>query len=189
MGRSAIIGTHFYFLPEGITVDTLTVGSTVKPDHEPATNWTDYKVTAIEKTDIENDISTVSIRTPIDDVGSGVPGGVYQAKDELAQQQNIQIILTCAEINQTVWEAIWLATVVQASTGVYTPLAASGLKKGWARLAQYDHANTLVNTVEFWCTLSLNGQVSFSEDDVTRTQLRLKVLQNTLNSGNLVSFF
>lgn len=190
MGRSAIIGNHLYFLPEGKTIDLVTVSSTAKPDDDPATNWTDYKLTCITDANVENSANPVNVRAPIDDVGGGVPGGVYQAKDQIAREQNLEIVLTCAEINPTVWQVIWMTDeILSASTGVFVPFAKSGLLKGWARLAQYDHDNTKVSSVDMWCSMHLDGQVNFSEEDVTRTRLRLKVLQNSLNTGNLLSFF
>ena len=191
MGRSAVLGNHIYFLREGTLIDAVTVAVDAKPDNDPAENWTDHKLGCIQSVDFTNDASPISIRCPIDDVGGGVPGGVYQAADEIPSQQNLEIGFTIGEINPTVWQAIWLSGAIGPTgpSAPFVPLAASGFVKGWVRLDQYDHNNTLVSTAEFWASLRLNGSVTMDENDAVRAPLMFKVFQNALNSGTLSSFF
>ena len=188
MGRSAIIGSHLYFIPEGKTVDTQTVSSSVKPDHDPESNWTDYKLGTITEAEAATDIQSVVVRAPIEDVGGGVPGGVYQDTDEFATQANLEWNVTMAQLNFTAFQAIWLSGEITGSGTVsFTPLSQSGMLKGWAWLRQYDHNNLLVMQAEFWCKLQLAGAVPFNED-VVRVPLNLKALSNALNTGALYSF-
>lgn len=191
MGRSAILGNHIYFLPEGTTIDVVTVASNAKPDNDPATNWTDYKLGGVEEATINNEVQTTTIRTPLDDVGSGVPGGVYQDKDEFVRQQNVEIDFTLVEITPTVWRSIWLSGEITdggGGTGAFVPLSQSGFVKGWARLSQYDSLNQLVSKVEFWSQLRISGPAAFGED-VAKIRMNLKVFANPLNTGTLSSFF
>jgi|GEM_PF-5554410 hypothetical protein len=191
MGRSAVLGNHIFFLKEGTLIDTVTVASDAKPDDDPTTNWTDYKLGCIQEVDFSNDASPISIRCPIDDVGGGVPGGVYQASDEIPSQQNLEVGFTIGEINPTVWQAMWLSDTIGPTgpSAAFVPLSASGFMKGWVRLDQYDHNNTHVSRAEFWASLRLNGSVSIGEDDALRAPLVFKVFQNALNTGSLKSFF
>ena len=41
------LGTFCYMIPLGVTVDSVTVSATVKPDGSPTTNWTNYSVGSV----------------------------------------------------------------------------------------------------------------------------------------------
>ena len=117
MGRSAIIGNHLHFIPEGETVDAITVAADAKPDKDPTTNWTDYKLGTIVSASAVNDVSSVTVRAPAEDVGGGTPGGVYQAIDEFAVQQNLEWNCVMGQLNPTAYRAIWMSGAITDGGG------------------------------------------------------------------------
>ena len=185
MGRSVIIGNHFSFLRNGITVDSTVVGVDSKPDNDPATNWTDYELGCMESGSVNNDVQEEAVRCPV------AGGGAYQEADSFALQQNLSVNMVLKELNPTLWQIIWMTDTITdggSGTGAFVPLAAGAFLKGWGRMDQYDESNVLVSYAEFWCQIRLNGNVDFSEA-VTSVPVSCKVFSNALNTGVLSSFF
>jgi hypothetical protein len=184
MGRSAIIGSHFMFLPQGTSIDAVTVGVDDKPDSVPTTNWTDYTLGCVESISMSNDVTEEAVRCPV----SG--GGAYQEANAFALQQNLTANITLAELNPLLWQVIWMADTISPTgpTSAFVPLAAGAFLKGWSRITMYDESNVLISTAEFWSQLRLNGNVDFQEA-VTKIPVALKIFTNALNVGTLSSFF
>ena len=191
MGRPAIIGNHVYFLAVGKDIDGVTIASNAKPDDDPVTNWTSFKLGCVEEASINNDIQTEEVKCPVEDKGDGTPGGSYQTVDEFVTEQNLSLNLTLAELNPTAWRIMWMSGEIlptSGNNGPFTPLSAGAFVKGWSRIAQYDESNILISTVDVFCQLRLNGSVNFNSS-VTKVPLTLKVFSNPLNSGTLHSIF
>lgn len=173
------------FLKNGLSVDSTTVSESVKPDNDPATNWTDYELGLVESASMNNDVQTESVRGPV----SG--GGAYQESNEFALQQNLTVNLVIAELNPTLWQVLFMSGPITdggGGSGSFVPLSAGAFLKGWSRLEMYDESNVKVSSVDVFSQIRLNGNVDFREA-VTKVPVSLKVFSNSLNTGTLSSFF
>ncbi len=56
--------------------------------------------------------------------------------------------------------------------------------KGWLKIQQYNRANVLINTMDVWIDLSIEGEIDFGENPVD-LDTTAKVLWSSLNTGTL----
>ena len=67
--RREHLNCRFYFIPNGETVDTVTIARATWPDANPTTNWTNYQFRDIEKCMPDHKVDTEEWKVPADSGG------------------------------------------------------------------------------------------------------------------------
>jgi hypothetical protein len=68
--------------------------------------------------------------------------------------------------------------------GQYNPLSSSPVVRGWLHVQEYDQDNVLVNTVDNWVALEVDGGTN-NDDKSAETPVKATVLFSVNNSGTL----
>ena len=161
-----IIANYVSFIRDGLTVDSLTVSKTVKPDHDPVTNWTDYNLDCVSSIAPSVNNSTVKSRCPN-------TSGVYVKTDEILTESEILWVATFEELSLLPYELLFgtgaLTATVQAQV-----MSGAAPAEGWVWLQQKDHLGNTILDAEFWAIATIQG-INF-EEDITRPVIQFAMV-------------
>ena len=174
-----IIGNHAFIVIEGETVDGVTVGPTAAglPDDAPESNWRNLGCIETASYNFTREGQTqVFCPSP----------GSYELANEKYTSSTLTVSLGLANPNVDFWTLAFGASSV-SGTGVFTPGSSGQPTKGWVKIQAYESGteNNVVN-MQFWCTMTVDGDVTFSNSR-TQPTLQLKIIANILNSGQLLN--
>lgn len=170
-----VISTHLSFFREGVAFTSPssgTCGREAKPGASD-TGWIslgnppEFAVTH-DKTEIE--------------IMKGVPGRRVR-HNMIHTEAKLDLTFTIEEMRAEMVELLFGSLALTAASTQYNPLEGAE-KKGWLKVQKYDQTNTLVNTVDVFVILSIDGEVSFTNQLAT-FPVSAKVLHSTLNTGTL----
>lgn len=175
MSRALILPGFFaYFVRDGVTVDTETVGRETKPDIDPTSNWP--RIGEIANADI--DLTEQEI-----EVWQAKPGQV-RLQDILLAKSSLDFNLEFDEISKLTFELIFGGA--GEITANYTPLGKTAPVKGWLKVQQYDSLNQQVNVFDVFCRIQATNLSTPRDNSALVTfTMNVKVLYSTLNSGTL----
>lgn len=175
--ESLIIGNHAYFVLDG-TAFTLPSSGTVSRTSKPGATDTSWRYLGIlQDLSVQNNKETRDIFAP-------TPGSL-RLWNRMETKRMLGVKFTALEMSTTAWEHIF-GTLQLATSGAslqYNPLEGA-TKRGWLKIQQYSGTDALVNTVDLYVHLAVNGEVQFN-DQVVPVQFEAMALHSTLNTGTL----
>lgn len=176
MNTGAVIyGNHGFFFKDGgsYTVPSSgTAGRNAKPGAAD-TAWVDMGI--IEKATVQHNRDTKDIFAPTP--------GVLRMHDRVETKRQIIFKLTGVEMSPLMFEMLFGTLSLTSASTQYNPLE-GGTKRGWIKIQQYDQTDTLRNTVDMFCHIQIDGEVSFS-DDIVKADYTCTGLHSIYNTGTL----
>ncbi|MBI5692582.1 MAG: hypothetical protein HZC55_21075 [Verrucomicrobia bacterium] len=173
-----VIGAHAFFFRDGaaFTVPAAgTCGRAAKPGAaDPA--WLDLGVSDW----------TLTPQNKTSDFMAPAPGArvLY---DKITTAKGLKLKGKIMELQNLTWQLLLGTLALPASPaagGQYNPLEGDPVVRGWLQLQQYNQANTLINTTDYFVALTLPGDVEFGENPVD-VNVEADLLFSTLNTGTL----
>lgn len=180
MPQSILVGNHLYFARDGVTIDSVLVSRTAKPDNDPTTNWTNVGI-----------VSSASVQIDKQDIDIWRPSpGRMQLHDVLESRPDLTITCTIEEASPLMWELCFGSLLInpsaQSNPGAFLPMARTGKVKGWFKFQQYNQADQLISVVDIFGYAEIEGAVEFADQTtVVSFSLKIRRLKSDLESGQL----
>lgn len=161
------VGNFVFFIREGTTVDSVTVSKTMKPDDDPASNWTNYELKSCEEIDSD-------VRVEKDEAFGPGASGASVKKGEVVTLQSSTFVATFNQLALLPYELLFGSGELTAGTQAQI-LSGSAQVNGWVRLRQLDSSNGReVLNATFWTQATIQG-MNFAQG-VIRPQITFPVL-------------
>jgi len=103
--------------------------------------------------------------------------------DVLESKRSINVSFTLDEVQAEGVEFLFGTLALTDSSTQYNPLEGT-TKRGWLKIQQYDQDDVLLNTVDLFAHLKVNGEAAFG-DSPAEFAFEGKALHSTLNTGTL----
>lgn len=179
----ALIGGFAYFVESGTTVDGATVSATVKPDVDPAANWTANTLGTIMN--ILYDKEEIN-----DDYMEALASGGFAKKNRRFVTQDF-LVLETREQGELVHRLTHGLAAVIAEGTAQTPGAQLDRKiEGWLRLQGRQLGGTDRFIGDWWCECRLETKTEYGAK-VSQPKLRftlIRAVSGTAVAGNSVNF-
>ena len=167
-----LIGSFAYFIQEGVTIDSVTVAGTAKPDNNPTSNW--LSLGAVEEIKFEDDRYDDKFLTPSE------AGGYYQENQSIVIADYLNI--RTSHMNELVERMQFgLSSVIVAGTAQEPHAAKTRTVNGWLKIQGRKLSGTDEFIMDWWCKLSLAEKLTMN-DKTLRPVLRFQKLTSTLNT-------
>ncbi len=178
-----VIGTKNLFFREGAAVSVPAAGTGSVAGPASATNKPD--VTDPLYQNIGPVKFTVSQTGKTEDYMSPSPGA-YTLEDEIPLSRGQTLKGKLEKVSNLSMALRDSASAIPSTGvgGVYNPLSSAPNIRGWLHIEEYDQNDVLVNTIERWVSMRASGDTNL-DDKASETPIEAKVLQSTLNVGNL----
>jgi hypothetical protein len=175
-----MLGAFAYFIPEGTTVDSVTVSKTVKPDNDPTTNWTAYTIGDV--LNFKFDKETVDIQRTVP-----LASGGYTKINKMITIQD-WVILKTAQMGELVHRLQFgLASAIATGTA-QTPFIQNDRKiEGWLRIQGRQLGGTDRFVIDCWCECRLEETAEFNAQIVEPVLRFTEIKGVALNSVNFPS--
>lgn len=174
------LATHAWFVRYG-TAFTLpsagTASKTSKPDNDD-TSWTDGKMGIIKSIDLDPGKDA-----PID-ILQGTPGKVQRA-DVIPGASKPVYSIEFSEVDPLAIELVFDTLALTSSSTQYNPGEKQGELNGWLKVQQYDHTDTLKNTLDVYGNIRLKGSVKAELGQQVSYTIEFRPIFSTLNTGTL----
>lgn len=170
-----IVSSHAWFFREGdaFTVPSPgTCGRESKPGADD-TAWVDVGIITDLKVAPQREVHERWIPAP----------GQKRLYDVLESKKQIKITFTTDEMSPLAIEHLFQTDKLGESSTQYNPLEGT-TKRGWLKVQQYDHTDTLVNVIDVYVHLVIEQETDFADGPVTFT-FTANVLHSSLNTGTL----
>lgn len=173
-----LLGGFAYFVESGTTVDLQVVSSTVKPDVDPPTNWTDRALGDILNFKFGNEKTDASFLKPMASGGYAKINQTFVTQDFLTLKTR-QMGELVERLNHGLTAAITTGTA-------QTPgLALDRKVEGWLRLQGRKLTGDDRFILDWWCEVRVEETGEFNEK-VTEPVLRFTLIKGV--AGNSVNF-
>lgn len=172
-----VVGNHAFIYPEGkafTSPEAGTCGRQAKPDASDS-GWIDPGIVEGLKVQKSSEKREIFAPTP----------GQKRLYDIIEVKRDLKFTLSLSEASPLMFEHIFGTLPLDAQSAQYNPLEGA-TKKGWLKVQQYDHTDALVNTVDVFCHMEIDGEVDFSDETVSY-DLTCRVLHSVLNTGTLIA--
>jgi len=169
------VSSHLFLFRDGgaFTVPSAgTAGREAKPGAAD-TGWIEWgyvKNLSVEKA---GDVS---------EIFKGAPGRRVR-HNVLRYNQAIDLSFQLEDLRAECFEMAFGTGALTAASTQFNPLEGAE-KKFWLKLQQYDQTNTLINTVDVYIDLDIDGALEFG-DGVVTASFKAMGLHSTLNTGTL----
>ena len=181
--RERLLGGFAFFIESGLTVDSQTVGPTIKPDTSPPTNWTDYTLGTIMNFAFQKEEMDASFMAP------QTQGGPYQKVNRKFVNQR-SVVLETREMGDIVFRLEHGLTAITTGTAqtpgnVYDPKI-----EGWLRLQGRDLPGTDALILDWWVEALLESKHKF-EEKIATPSIRFTLIpavNGTVVAGNSINF-
>jgi len=172
-----VVGNHAFIFPEGEAFTSPSSGTASRSAKPGAadTGWIDPGILDSLKVGKSSDKRDIFAPTP----------GQRRLYDVIEVNRDLKFTLSLKEASPLMFEHLFGTLPLDAASTQYNPLEGA-TKKGWLKIQQYDHADELVNTVDVFCFIEIDGDVEFGEETVSY-DLICRVLHSTLNTGALIA--
>jgi hypothetical protein len=181
--QELLIGGFAFFLESGTTVDSQTVGPTVKPDNDPTTNWTNGTLGTI----LNFKFGKVEIDSPF---LQPLASGGHQLINRKFCTQNF-LTLQAREMGERVMRLEHGVSAIINEGTAQTPGAKLDRKiEGWLRLQGRSLTGYDRFTLDWWAEMRLEGENVFNEN-VVSPNLRftlIRAVNGTAVAGNSTNF-
>jgi 2',3'-cyclic-nucleotide 2'-phosphodiesterase (5'-nucleotidase family) len=169
---ASVIGAHAYFLRDGQTVDSVTVSSSVKPDVDPESNWTDDSLGII------NSFQPI-VNQQTEEIWGSSPA-IMERQDIIVKRKQFDCVLGLEQVNHNVFDMLLGATANAAS---FVPGGQNTPVKGWLKVQLYRQPSSLISVFDLWCVLETQGNPTMTKGQVFRPSIIAKGMSNALNTG------
>lgn len=168
------LGSHLFFARDGATsaAPAGTVSRTLKPNAGDAA-WVSLGV--VDELDVDHVVDDKEIFAPTP--------GKKRLYDLVRIKDEITIKAVLEEMQAEIMKLQWGMLASFGTSGQFNPLEGGNIK-GWLKAQQYDQNDALVNTVDIYVHLKLDGALKYG-NDIVKPSLEIRVLHSTLNTGNL----
>jgi hypothetical protein len=169
------LGNHAFFFRDETAFSLPapgTSGRESKPDGAD-TGWIDFGIVSS---------MTVTNEGTKEEVFAPSPGPLRRW-DVIEHKKQIDLGFTVDEMSPFMAELLFGTAPLTGASTQYNP-GEGGAKKGWLRVKQYDSNDVLVNTLEIYVHLAIDGQVEFGES-YAKFSVKAMGLTSSLNTGAL----
>lgn len=170
-----IVSSHVWFFREGDSY-TLPSPGTCGRESKPGaddTGWIDVGIITDLKIQPNREVHERWIPSP----------GQKRLYDVLESKKQIKITFTTDDLSPFAIEHLLQTDKLGATSGQYNPLEGT-TKRGWLKVQQYDHNDTLINVFDVYVHLLITAETDFGDAPVTVT-FEAHVLHSSLNTGTL----
>jgi len=174
--RPIVVGSHAFLYPEGRAFTSPAAGvcgRSAKPGSAD-TGWIDPGIVDSLKVAKSSDKREIFAPTP----------GQRRLYDVIEVNRDLKFTLALKEAGPLMFEHLFGTLPLDAASGQYNPLEGA-TKRGWVKIQQYDHTDAIVNTVDVFCFMEIDGEVEFGEEAVSY-DLVCRVLHSPLNTGSII---
>jgi hypothetical protein len=162
--RRELLNARVYFIPNGETVDSVTVDSDTWPDNNPLTNWTNYQLQDTETLAIEKTYDTETFKIPKD-------AGGYRDDDENTLKKVLYTGVTAKTNSYFKKLEHALASVPVVGTAQAPHVANDDYIEGVALIELQNKTGTVTERIQIWARLRIAnpGEVGPATRKVTYT--------------------
>lgn len=179
-----LVGCFAYFIPNGSTVDTLTISPTVKPDASPTTNWTDFYLGSVmsAKHEVETKDNSFMKASPA--------GGAEKVRRVKVLSDSI--VMKTREMGEPQLRLQYGLSAVIAEGTAQSPFVATSRQiDGWLKVHYRQEDGTDMAIMDVWCTMELVSGLVGNGQDTTEPEMRFTVIKSVDGvavAGNTVVF-
>lgn len=181
--QEILLGGFAYFVESGLTVDSATVGPTIKPDMSPATNWTNGSLGTILNFEFGLEKTDSPYMAP------QASGGFAKVNRSFVTQD--YVILQAREMNELVWRLqSGFTSIVTEGTAQTPGLLLDRKIFGWLRLQGRNTNGNDRFIMDWWAECRLESKQKF-DDKVVSPSLRFTLIPSvagTAVAGNSTNF-
>lgn len=172
---SYVVGNHGFFFRDGDAYTVPSSGTASRTAKPGATDpqWVNFgplELLEVEQTQEEREIYAPT------------PGKIV-LYDVIETKRIVAVEFVAVELSPVALELLYGTLKLTGSSTQYNPLEGV-TKKGWLKIQQYSQADVLLNTVDLFVHLKVNGKVAFG-DDTAKVSFSARSLHSTLNTGTL----
>jgi len=117
------------------------------------------------------------------DVWGPRPGKLVRVK-KLLTKRELVLKFSSQEYSPLAAEVLYHTEALSDSSTQFNPLSGSD-KRGWLKTQRYDQDDTLIEVIDTWGLLEIDGDVSMGGEDVVKPQFLFSVESSSLNTGAL----
>lgn len=176
--KARFIGSHLWFVREGAAFTVPSSGNASNTS-KPGSSDTSWGKLAVVKT-LEVDPGN---QTPYE-LTEPSPG-LLQRTDVIMPGSMPVWSATLKEVDVLLFELAFNTLALTTSSTQFNPGERATTVKGWIKLQTYDQNNASVSTIDTYAAISLKAGVTFDPTQATETQLEIRPLFSTLNTGSL----
>jgi len=129
------------------------------------------------------DSASVSQNKTQVDVWGPRPGKLVRVK-KLNTKREIVLKFSSQEYSPLAAEVLYHTEELSGTSTQFNPLSGSD-KRGWLKTQRYDQDDTLIEVIDTWGLLEIDGDVSMGGEDVVKPQYIFSVESSSLNSAAL----
>lgn len=170
-----VLSTHLSFFREGVAYTSPSSGTCAREAKPGASDTGWISLGNVPEFGATHDKSEIEIM-------KAVPGRRVRY-DMIHTDQKLDLSFTIEEVRAEMVELLFGSLALTSASTQYNPLEGTE-KRGWLKVQQYDQSNTLINTVDLWVILSIDGEVT-ANNQLATFPVSAKVLHSTLNTGTL----
>lgn len=175
--RPIVVGNHAFLFPESAPFTSPAAGicgRRAKPDAlDPA--WIDPGILDKLKIGKSSDKRDIFAPTP----------GQRRLYDVIEVNRDLKFTLSLKEASPLMFEHLLGTDPLTMASTQYNPLAGV-TKRAWLKVQQYDQDEALINTLDVFCFVEVDGDIEFGEE-VVGYDLICRVLHSPLNTGHLAA--
>lgn len=172
-----LLGAFAYFIESGTTVDGAAVSRTVKPDTDPATNWTNYSLGDVLNFKFGDEKIDLSYMKPL------ASGGYGKVNKSMTVQDHV--ILKTRQMGELVHRLqMGLSAAIVTGTAQTPGLSLDRKVEGWLRIQGRQLGGTDRFVMDWWCEVRLEESGEFNDkvmEPVLRFTQERGVALNSIN--------
>ena len=172
-----LMGAFAYFIESGTTVDGGIVSRTVKPDTDPAANWTAYSIGDVLNFKFGEEKIDLSYSKPL------ASGGFGKVNKSMVVQDHV--ILKTRQMGELVHRLqMGLAAAIATGTAQTPGIAMDRKVEGWLRIQGRQLTGTDRFVMDWWCEVRLEESAEFADkvvEPVLRFTQERGVALNSIN--------
>ncbi len=178
-----LIGCFAYFIPNGSTVDALTISPTVKPDGDPATNWTNYFLGSVISAKHDAEVQDNSFL-------KASPAGGFEKVPRKKVLQDM-ITMKTREMGEAQLRLQYGLSAAIVEGTAQTPFASTDRRiDGWLKVHYRQEDGTDMAVMDVWCSMELTNGLT-AEGKTTEPELKFTVIKSVNGvavAGNTIVF-
>lgn len=111
--------------------------------------------------------------------------GILVPYDVVRSSRGLVMNATVEDVSLFMFELLFGASEMTNGSAISYGALGENHKQGWIELKQYDQDGVLVNTMQLWADISIEGAVEFGDKNAT-FDLKIQVLTSTAGGGTIL---
>ncbi len=177
--KRTVIGAHAFFFRDGLAF-TIPAAGTCGRSSKPGPTDTGWLDLGVSDWGIATDNKSEPFMAP--------SPGARVLYDKITTSKGIKLKGKLMEMSNLIFQML-LGTLALPNSptagGQYNPMEGDPLVRGWIKLQQYGIDNALINTMDVYVAMSIQGDLKFDDKPID-ADVEAEVLFSTLNTGTLV---